>query len=262
MFEKFLEEIEISRERKTFLQYKRILKIFENKEVSTETAKEIMAMEISMNTKKQYLSTWIRALKYCDIECGNVAKFVKNLRTQEKVPVSPQKDDVEHVITFIHDPKIKLAVGLMAYSGLRINEVTGIIAEDVDLKNNRFVVRQTKNHTDRICCINPKLKKLFVLWLNSEQRHKNRGVYLFNSPRGNKYSTSYFKDAVKRWCKQLGKEYLHCHAFRHYFATNFYQNSGSNIALTARACGHKSINTTMKYVATSLADMEKVVNKI
>ena len=81
MFEKFLEEIEISRERKTFLQYKRILQIFDGKEISIETAKEIMAMDISMNTKKQYLSTWIRALKFDGIECSSVAKFVKNLRT-------------------------------------------------------------------------------------------------------------------------------------------------------------------------------------
>lgn len=57
MFEKFLEEIEISRERKTFLQYRRILQIFDGKEISIETVKEIMAMDISMNTKKQYLST-------------------------------------------------------------------------------------------------------------------------------------------------------------------------------------------------------------
>ena len=52
MFEKFLEEIEISRERKTFLQYRRILQIFDGKEISIETVKEIMAMDISMNTKK------------------------------------------------------------------------------------------------------------------------------------------------------------------------------------------------------------------
>lgn len=261
MFEKFLEEIEISRERKTFLQYRRILQIFDGKEISIETVKEIMAMDISMNTKKQYLSTWIRALKFNGIECSSVAKFVKNLRTQEKANISPEKDDVEHVITFIKDPKIKLAVGLMSYAGLRINEVTGIIMEDVDLKNNRFVIRQTKNHTDRVCCISPKLRKLFLYWLNSSQRQK-RGVFLFNSPRGDKYSTSYFKDAVKKWCKKLGHEHLHCHAFRHYFATNFYQSSGSNIALTAKACGHKSINTTMKYIATSVSDMASVVNKI
>lgn len=259
MFTKYLEEIKLSRGDKTYRQYTKILSRFENKPVNMETIKEIMNQDISINSKKFYLSVWIRALKFYKTDCEEIARFVNGIRVQEKIAPSPTKEAIEKIISCTSDKKVKLLVSLMSYAGLRISEAQNMLIKDISLEENKFIIRNTKNHTDRLCIINSKLKPLLIEWINSRER--NPGKYLFNSPRGGKYTTNYLQDIVKNHCIKAGYPALHCHSFRHYFATNFYQKSHSNIALTARACGHKSISTTMRYIATSASDLANIINK-
>lgn len=259
MFTRYLEEIKLSRGDKTYTKYAQILRKFENKPINMGTVKEIMNLNMSINSKKFYLSVWIRALKFYKKDCEEVERFTKTIHTQEKLAEAPTQEAVEKIINSTTDKKIKLLVSLMSYAGLRISEAQNMLIKDISLEENKFIIRNTKNHTDRLCIINSKLKPLLIEWLNSKDR--NKGDYVFNSPRGGKYTTNYLKDIVKNHCIKAGYPALHCHSFRHYFATNFYQKSHSNIALTARACGHKSISTTMRYIATSASDLANIINK-
>lgn len=260
MFKKYLEEIKLRAGENTYYLYNKILTLFTNKPVSMDTVREIMKLDLSINTKKYYLSLWIRALKFSKIDCTEIEKFVNAIKVQEKIFTPPTKEDVEIIIHRTDDQKAKLIIALMAYAGLRIGEVVDIELADINLDKNIFIIRQTKNHTDRVCVINDKLKPILLDWLNSKERYQ--GKYLFNSPRANKYSTCYFKIYIKEHCIKTGYPTLHCHSFRHYFATMVYLNSGNNIHLTARACGHKSINTTMKYIATNINDIASAVNQL
>ena len=259
MFKKFLEEIKLTREPKTYEQYERILGLFEGKPADISTVKEVLKMDISTNTKKQYLSTWLNALRYANVDCKRISRMIKSIKVAEKIIEVPTKDDVVKIINSTKDTKMKLVIGLMSYAGLRINEVVNLLEKDVDLKNKVLIVRQTKNHTDRACPINAELKILFREWFNCR---KLTGEYVFCSPRGGCFSTSYFKNEVRIICDELGYKGFHCHSFRHFFATMVYKKSGNDIHLTARACGHKSINTTMRYISSNVDDIASIVNLI
>ena len=49
----------------------------------------------------------------------------------------------------------------------------------------------------------------------------------------------------------IPREYMHPHAFRHFFAVNFLKNTG-NVTLLADLLGHTNINTTMIYTRMSV----------
>ena len=257
MYEQFLNDVKLTREPGTYEQYYRILSLFEDKPINIDTAKEIMNMNISMNTKKQYLTTWINALHYQSIECKDIEKFTKGIRFTEKIIQVPTKEEVEKIINSINDTKMKLVIGLMSYAGLRINEVINLLEKDVDFKKNILIVRSTKNHTDRACPINAQLKRLFREWFSCSERIV--GEYVFCSPRGGSFSNSYFKNNIRILCNELGFKGFHCHSFRHFFATMVYKMSGNDIHLTAKACGHKSINTTMRYINSNVDDIADIV---
>ena len=79
MFTRYLEEIKLSREDKTYTKYAQILRKFENKPINMDTVKEIMNLNMSINSKKFYLSVWIRALKFYKKDCEEVERFTKTI---------------------------------------------------------------------------------------------------------------------------------------------------------------------------------------
>ena len=58
MFTKYLEEIKLSRGDKTYTKYAQILRKFENKPINMGTVKEIMNLNMSINSKKFYLLSY------------------------------------------------------------------------------------------------------------------------------------------------------------------------------------------------------------
>ena len=150
MFTRYLEEIKLSRGDKTYTKYTQILRKFENKPINMGTVKEIMNLNMSINSKKFYLSVWIRALKFYKKDCEEVERFTKTIHTQEKLAEAPTQEAVEKIINSTTDKKVKLLVSLMSYAGLRISEAQNMLIKDISLEENKFIIRNTKNHTDRL----------------------------------------------------------------------------------------------------------------
>lgn len=258
MFEKFLNQIKIIRTEKTYLQYKRILKIFEDKPVSVNTVLEIMDnKELSNNTKVQYLKIWAKALSDLGLLTEEINLLVKGLRMDEKIMPCPSKVQVEEIINHAQDDKTKLIVAIMAYSGLRISEVAGILYKDV--LDDRILIRKTKNHSERYVPISHLLKPYLDDWQFSNENLK--GDYLITSYKTKtRYTEDALKKSVKRACVNAGYSEFSCHSFRRFFATTIYKLSGYNLQLTAKACGHKSIAVTSRYLRTETSEILAAAN--
>ena len=64
---------------------------------------------------------------------------------------------------------------------------------------------------------------------------------------------------ILQWARKAGVPQLHTHSFRHYFATTLFEN-GANPRDIQEFMGHTSLETTMKYAATSDKGLRESIN--
>lgn len=128
-------------------------------------------------------------------------------------------------------------------TGMRIGELLGLRAEDVDFHRDVIYVRETKTDEDREVPMNNTVRDLLRSFLDkSDQRE---GGYLFTNP---KTGTRY-KDIKTAWhtaCRRAGIENLRIHDLRHTFGTRA-ADAGVPLVAVGKVMGHASIQTTMRY---------------
>lgn len=125
-------------------------------------------------------------------------------------------------------------VELLACSGMRLSEATGLSWGDVDFESGRFVVtggsKGTKNHEARSIPLFPPLRNLL-------ERLK---AALSNGPHPNQriISIGTAKKAIGNACKRAGLPPFHHHLLRHFFVSQAIE-AGVDFKTIAAWVGHK-----------------------
>lgn len=147
---------------------------------------------------------------------------------------------------------------VLAYKhGLRASEVCNLRLADVDLKNGSIVVERLKGSLRTTQALTehrgePLLNELRALreWLR--QRRDDGSDYLFTSQKGGRLDRSQFFRLFKDIASAAGLPAVkrHPHALKHSIASHLV-SANVNLALVQRQLGHKSIGSTMRYVAAN-----------
>jgi integrase len=150
------------------------------------------------------------------------------------------------------------AMIVLAYKhGMRASEVCNLRLDDIDMKNGSIVVERLKGslHTTQAVTEHrgePLLNELKALreWLR--QRRNDGSDYLFVSQRGGRLDRSQFFRLFKAIAGEAGvaTEKRHPHALKHSIASHLV-SANVNLALVKQQLGHKSINSTLRYVTTT-----------
>jgi integrase len=150
------------------------------------------------------------------------------------------------------------AMIVLAYKhGMRASEVCNLRLDDIDLKNGSIVVERLKGSLRTTQAVTehrgePLLNELKALreWLR--QRPDDGSDYLFNSQKGGRLDRSQFFRLFKAIASQAGVpgEKQHPHALKHSIASHLV-SANVNLALVKQQLGHKSINSTLRYVTTT-----------
>ncbi|MGV7254538.1 tyrosine-type recombinase/integrase [Mycobacterium kansasii] len=146
-------------------------------------------------------------------------------------------------------------VSILAYTGLRFGELTGLNVEDVELDVRRIRVRRsitqvggklvegnTKSAAGRRSIPIPeRLVPLFKARLDG----RPRGAPAVASPRGARLSLENWKRAVgwRKATEQIGQAKLRVHDLRHTYAS-LSRRAGADLRLLQKAMGHASIIVT------------------
>ena len=138
-------------------------------------------------------------------------------------------------------------IGLLSTTGIRISELLGLNWEDIDFKS---------------CCLEIKGKgnKERLVYTTPEYLDLMRQAYERNPTEGRIFRYSEREARFMLWealtpysrAKQLSP-----HAIRHSFATSL-AKQGVNVATIATILGHKSIETTQKYIDMAQMDCRAV----
>ena len=150
------------------------------------------------------------------------------------------------------------AMVLVAYKhGMRASEVCNLRLDDLDLKNGSIVVERLKGSLRTTQAVTehrgePLLNELKALreWLR--QRRDDGSDYLFTSQKGGRLDRSQFFRLFKAIANEVGlaAEKQHPHALKHSIASHLV-SANVNLALVKQQLGHKSINSTLRYVTTT-----------
>jgi type 1 fimbriae regulatory protein FimB len=152
----------------------------------------------------------------------------------------------------------ELAMILLAYKhGLRASEVCNLRLLDLDMKNGSVVVERLKGSLRTTQALTehrgePLLNELKALreWLR--QRPNDGSDFVFVSQKGGRLDRSQFFRIFKAAASAAGlpPEKRHPHCLKHSLASHLVA-ANTNLALVQRQLGHKSINSTLRYVTTT-----------
>jgi len=155
--------------------------------------------------------------------------------------------EIAVIIAAAKNIREKAILTLLAYSGIRNEELCNLRKKDLDLGNNMVFVEQGKGSKDRSVPITGACVKILMEYLAAFPRGEQD--YLFTTLRhGQRYSEWALRRLVKRIVKRtFVKKKVHPHLFRHSLATNMLMR-GANIFTIQKLLGHSHIQTTMIYL--------------
>ena len=151
-----------------------------------------------------------------------------------------------------------LAMVLLAYKhGLRASEVCNLRLGDIDLKNGSIIVERLKGSLRTIQALTahrgePLLDEVKALREWMRRRPNDGSDFLFTSQKGGRLDRSQFFRVFRSVAAAAGlpPEKRHPHVLKHSLATHLV-SANVNLALVKTQLGHKSINSTLRYVATT-----------
>ena len=144
-----------------------------------------------------------------------------------------------------------LAIAMMYYGGMRVSEV---VSTKVAQFRDTVFIANSKNNTQREVPVHPIMRKFFDLYMAERDLLGTDSEYVFVTCQGDMKCNTLQK-TVKALCKKAGYPKLHCHSFRHGCATTL-ANAGVSEFTIKEYMGHKSMNTTAKYVHISKAQLQ------
>jgi len=166
-----------------------------------------------------------------------------SFRPEEKLPTVLSVIDIKNI--FLHTPNLKHKTILMTiYSGgLRISELINLEIKDIDYVRKTIIIRGAKGKKDRVIMLSSKLTPIIKTYINKYLPQ----VFLFENPKGGKYSTTSIRSFYKRSLEKAKiKTPATIHTLRHSFATHLLEQ-GTDIRYIQKLLGHKKLETTQIY---------------
>lgn len=145
--------------------------------------------------------------------------------------------------------RLYLAVTILSYSGLRINELVNLKKSDILLKD-RIINVNGKGDKFRQVPLNQKIEvTLKEYYKKNDFRNSD---YIFKSSRGGHISKNVINRNLKKYTNKVKP-----HDLRHFFAFQLIEKL--SIHEVATVLGHSDVSTTLKYLR---ADGKKLKNEV
>lgn len=184
------------------------------------------------------------------LEMPNRFYAIERPRKETKLPKVLAKEEVLAIIDRANNIKHRCIISLLYSAGLRRSEVLELKPEDINGKRMVICVRSAKGNKDRYTLLSHTLlKELREYYLEWRPRH-----YLFEGPRGKRYSAESVTQIVRKASKKAKiKKRVTPHMLRHSFATHLLE-AGTDLRYIQVLLGHNSTKTTEIYthVATNV----------
>lgn len=172
----------------------------------------------------------------------------------------PRVADIDDILRLIRsiepvdwlDYRDRLIIQIMLSTGLRVEEVTMLRVDNVDLRDNFLFVESGKGDKPRIVPFDQAFKLAFVAY--TLNRPPATSTYLLlaadshHAAVDSGMSTDAIRHMLRRRCAAGGVRYMNPHSFRHLFATKAL-NDGIKLSAVSAMMGHTSPSFTARVYA-------------
>jgi site-specific recombinase XerD len=169
-----------------------------------------------------------------------------SIRLPKPLPRHLKDDDVERLLAVMRDPRDRAMFTLMLRCGLRVEEVSRLTVDAIELSRRRLFVANGKGGKDRIVYLSDDTRHALEAYLDLRSS-KARGVFLVQKGmmKGKSLSVRGIQKRIEYYAKR-SKVRVSCHQLRHTMATQLL-NADADLTTIQDLLGHGQITTTQRY---------------
>jgi site-specific recombinase XerD len=181
---------------------------------------------------------------------SNPVKPSHHLRVGRSLPKKLTGAQVRQLFAGISNEMDRALFLLMLRCGLRVSEVAGLKATDVDWEQEALLVRQGKGRKDRRVYLSTDAAHGLRVCLR-QRPEQVPGDYLFwnRKRRGQPLSIKAIQKKMERYAQAAGI-HASCHSLRHTFASNLLEE-GAEVVSIKEFLGHSSVTSSERYARLS-----------
>lgn len=187
-------------------------------------------------------------------------------KREKRLPRFVAEEDMKRLLELAAESKHKWALRdaalleLLYSSGLRIQELCQLNAEDIDLWSNMIRIFG-KGNKERMVPVGETALARIRAYLATRPPKGPRGSPLFLNPNGMRLSDRGARLVVARWVvKAALRQNISPHSFRHSFATHLLSR-GCDLKTVQELLGHRNLVTTQTYTHVTAEHLQKVYQK-
>jgi site-specific recombinase XerD len=173
------------------------------------------------------------------------------LRLARPLPRYLKNGEVARLLQVIRGLRDHAIFMLMLRCGLRVEEVTHLTLQDLDLAQRRILVCRGKGNKDRVVYISHDAYRALRDYLKSRSSSRVKGVFLVDKGmyRGTPISVRGIQKRMEYYARKAGLN-ISCHHLRHTMATQLL-NADADLVTIQDLLGHTRIKTTQRYARVS-----------
>lgn len=193
-----------------------------------------------------------------------VSAELGNPRRPDPLPRALSGAQVARLLAQVPDRRGRVIVLLEFQCGLRRAEVAKLDMCDMDLAEGTVLVHG-KGRVQRIAYLSADTVDAIRMWLVERGPGPGALVCAYDIP-GRRLTPTWIGMMVTRWMGDAGLKHaprdgVSGHALRHSCATTMLRNGG-NIRVVQRAMGHKSIQTTARYLRADDGEVRAAMSSV
>jgi len=197
----------------------------------------------------------------------NPAASIKSPRIPQKQPTYLSDEDCQRLIELVSNkarPKVRerdmAMIILLIHLGLRVSELTNLQLAHVDLEESQIKITR-KGNKEQYLHMNSETVRALVKYLPHRQNAQNGSCFV--GVKGGTLHRAHVYGIVQRYLKSAGidKGKYGPHLLRHTFCTRLHQKGAGPFTIKELA-GHKSLNTTMRYVSIDNREQAEAIDKL
>ncbi|MBL8999887.1 MAG: tyrosine recombinase XerC [Phycisphaerae bacterium] len=199
---------------------------------------------------------------------GNPMTTIRTPRQAKRLPKAITIEQVERLLAAPGDADMlgrrdRAMLETLYSTGIRVSELVGLNAEDLDLANEALRVRG-KGKKERIVPLGSHAVgavKRYLDLLHQESKSASSNAALFVNKHGGRLSSRSVRRKLDKYLKAVGLDpTISPHTLRHSFATHLLDN-GADLRTVQEMLGHQSLSTTQVYTHLTTARMQDAYNR-
>ncbi|GAB5047532.1 tyrosine-type recombinase/integrase [Thermodesulfovibrio sp. TK110] len=227
------------------LKYKSYL--YENQNLSSSVCVALSAISCFFEFLK-------KAYKISNISLEDLK--ILRPKVRQKVPAYLNKASIQKLIDACKDIEEEIMVKMLFITGMRASELLNLKRKDILCdKESVFIHIRGKGGYERVIPVDVIKNELsrYMEYLQIKYSSKEERLFPYT------YHTLYYR--LKKIAQRVGFDEISPHWLRHSCATELLAQ-GVDIRVIAEICGHRSLNTTMRYAKVKPKLAKEAIEKL